>query len=33
VLPTYSVEKLGSSVLAFFRQLVIESDNCQQDSV
>jgi hypothetical protein len=28
--PTYSVEKLGFSVLALFRQPVIESDNCQQ---
>jgi len=29
----YSVEKLGFSVLGLFRQLVIESVNCQQDSV
>jgi hypothetical protein len=29
----YSVEKLGFSVLGLFRQLVVESVNCQQDSV
>ena len=29
----YSVEKLGFSVLPLFLQLVIESVNCQQDSV
>jgi hypothetical protein len=30
---TYSVEKPGFSVLALFRQLVIESVNGQQDSM
>jgi hypothetical protein len=32
-LTVYSVEKPGFSVLGLFRQLVIESVNCQQDSV
>jgi branched-subunit amino acid transport protein len=32
-LPTYCVEKLDFSVLALFRQLVIESVNCQQDAL
>jgi hypothetical protein len=33
LLLAYSVEKPGFSVLALFRRLVIESVNCQQDSV
>jgi hypothetical protein len=33
LLRVYSVEKLCFSVLALFRQLVIESVSCQQDSV